>query len=216
MSFQKTGNQKSDPNACDWSRGRASRRSWAHLYLSPRLVFYVVYIPIGMLLGPPVDPISVPPNPLSESIDESSDQSEYYSDSSASQYSLDSAGHFVRCKSKRKMEDSRFESVDAARYSARHKAWRRTSKSAKILPGSPLPSTLKIITWNIDFSTPNVKTRLKTALMHIQHDVLKCKGGERPHPCVILLQEIHRVRRMSPIVAAILILISGRIPSHLR
>ncbi|KZP23821.1 hypothetical protein FIBSPDRAFT_736764 [Athelia psychrophila] len=90
------------------------------------------------------------------------------------------------------MADGRFEEIDAARYSARHRVWRKTSKSAKILPGSPLPNTIKIVTWNIDFSTPNVKSRLKTALAYIQRDVLQCKSGERPHPCVILLQEIHR------------------------
>jgi len=89
------------------------------------------------------------------------------------------------------MADGQLLSVDAARYSLRHKTWRRTSKSAKNIV-EPLPSSIKLVTWNIDFSASNAKIRLKTALTHIQNDVLKCKGGERPPPCCILLQEIIR------------------------
>ena len=83
--------------------------------------------------------------------------------------------------------------VDAARYSSRWKVWRRTSKSTRMATEVPLPSSFRIVTWNVDFNTPNAKARLKTALQHIQGDVLKCKGGERPPPCCILLQEILRV-----------------------
>jgi len=83
-------------------------------------------------------------------------------------------------------------SVDATRYSCRHKTWRRTSKATRAIIDSPLPSTLKLVTWNVDFATPNAKTRLKAALAHIQNDVLVCKGGERPSPCCIMLQEIQR------------------------
>lgn len=87
--------------------------------------------------------------------------------------------------------------VDAARYSLRWKMWRRTSKSTRMATEVPLPSSFRIVTWNVDFNTPNAKARLKTALQHIQGDVLKCKGGERPPPCCILLQEILRVREIS-------------------
>jgi tyrosyl-DNA phosphodiesterase 2 len=107
---------------------------------------------------------------------------------------LNSEGHFVPSRSKRKMADSQLLSVDAARYSLRHKTWRRTSKSAKNVI-EPLPSTIKLVTWNVDFSASNAKIRLKAALTHIQNDVLKCKDGERPPPCCILLQEIIRVGR---------------------
>lgn len=115
-----------------------------------------------------------------------------YASSSSSQYSLDAKGHFVLAHPKRKMDDIQLISVDAARYSSRHKTWRRTSKSARIVV-EPLPSTVKIVTWNVDFSAANAKIRLKAALSHIQHDVLDCKSGERPPPCCILLQEVLRV-----------------------
>ncbi|EAU85392.2 hypothetical protein CC1G_07086 [Coprinopsis cinerea okayama7 len=55
------------------------------------------------------------------------------------------------------------------------------------------PTTLRIITWNVDFTTPDAKTRLKTALRHIEREVLSCKEGDLPFdPCCILLQEVHR------------------------
>lgn len=119
----------------------------------------------------------------------------YYSDSSdgssGSEYSLNSTGHFVR-KRKKMSNNLLGLSVDAARYSSRHKSWRRTSKAAAIATDH-LPSTIKLVTWNIDFSTANPKLRHRTALTHVQHDVLGCKGGERPAPCIILLQEVLRV-----------------------
>jgi len=116
-----------------------------------------------------------------------------YSSSSSSQYSVDAEGHFVPSRSKKKKKmadsDSQLQSVDARRYSFRHKTWRRTSKAAKPIVES-LPSTLRLVTWNVDFATPNAKTRLKAALAHLQNEVLMCKGGEKPSPCCILLQEI--------------------------
>jgi hypothetical protein len=62
-------------------------------------------------------------------------------------------------------------SVDAALYSLRRKTWRRISKYNKI-PTKALPSIIKLITWNLDFSAANAKKRLRTALTHIQNDVL--------------------------------------------
>jgi len=54
----------------------------------------------------------------------------------------------------------------------------------------PLPSTIRILTWNVDFSSPSPTERLATALAHIQNDVFKCESGEPPEPCCILLQEV--------------------------
>jgi tyrosyl-DNA phosphodiesterase 2 len=55
----------------------------------------------------------------------------------------------------------------------------------------PLPSTVRILTWNIDFMASSPEERLTTAFAHIQNDVFRCEKGEAPEPCCILLQEIH-------------------------
>ncbi len=55
----------------------------------------------------------------------------------------------------------------------------------------PFPSSIQVLTWNIDFMQPNGKERTTVALNHIQCDVFRCQDGRRPDPCVILLQEIH-------------------------
>ncbi|KAF8806957.1 hypothetical protein BYT27DRAFT_7100795 [Phlegmacium glaucopus] len=54
----------------------------------------------------------------------------------------------------------------------------------------PPCSQIRIITWNIDFQTECAEERLTTCLRHIEKDVLKCKAGEAPEPCCILLQEV--------------------------
>ena len=58
-------------------------------------------------------------------------------------------------------------------------------------PSAPLvlPSSFRIVTWNISFDTPNERTRMITALDHLRDEILRCPDGQ-PHPrCVILLQE---------------------------
>lgn len=89
--------------------------------------------------------------------------------------------------------DTQLISIDATRYSCKHKSWRNTSKAAKAVIDPAFPSSFKLVTWNVDFATPNAKTRLKAALAHIQNDVFMCNEGEKPPPCCILLQEILRV-----------------------
>ena len=55
-----------------------------------------------------------------------------------------------------------------------------------------LKTSLKIITWNVDFMAPNPRTRLSTIFEHIQFEVLGCNtDDEQPEPCCILLQEVH-------------------------
>jgi len=51
-------------------------------------------------------------------------------------------------------------------------------------------SQVRIITWNVDYITPNPVQRLMEALRTIEEKVLDCKGGEAPEPCVIMLQEV--------------------------
>ncbi|OJT11482.1 hypothetical protein TRAPUB_12034 [Trametes pubescens] len=49
-----------------------------------------------------------------------------------------------------------------------------------------LPSELRLITWNVDFSTPNCEARILRILSYIQSSVL----ASPPEPCCILLQEL--------------------------
>lgn len=51
-------------------------------------------------------------------------------------------------------------------------------------------SQVRIITWNIDFTTEHPKKRLTACLRHIEEDVLQCRPGRAPDPCCILLQEV--------------------------
>ncbi|OAX39552.1 hypothetical protein K503DRAFT_791889 [Rhizopogon vinicolor AM-OR11-026] len=82
-------------------------------------------------------------------------------------------------------------SLRAVRYSSRRKRWAPTSNCAKGIR-EPLPSSIRLVTWNIDFANPDRKKRFLTALTYIQQHVLGCQtASERPEPCCILLQEIH-------------------------
>ncbi|KAF8656269.1 hypothetical protein AX16_002705 [Volvariella volvacea WC 439] len=55
------------------------------------------------------------------------------------------------------------------------------------------PSRLRIITWNLDFTSPNPKERLIAALRHLEEEVLQCKEGivTPDQACVIMFQEVH-------------------------
>ncbi|KIJ62815.1 hypothetical protein HYDPIDRAFT_113923 [Hydnomerulius pinastri MD-312] len=78
----------------------------------------------------------------------------------------------------------------AVRYSAHKKRWAQTSNCAKGVR-EPLPSSFRLVTWNVDFASRNPKKRLMGALTHIQQEIFGCKTpSERPEPCCILLQEV--------------------------
>ncbi|KAN0092746.1 Endonuclease/exonuclease/phosphatase [Tylopilus felleus] len=78
----------------------------------------------------------------------------------------------------------------AVRFSMHKKRWSQTSNCARGIK-EPLPSSMRLLTWNIDFASKAPKRRLNAALNYMQQDVFKCKtAGERPEPCCILLQEV--------------------------
>lgn len=53
------------------------------------------------------------------------------------------------------------------------------------------PTSVKVVTWNVDFNNNHEMERLNACLRHLERDVLGCKDGEAPaEPCVILLQEV--------------------------
>ncbi|KAG9315334.1 Endonuclease/exonuclease/phosphatase [Chiua virens] len=78
----------------------------------------------------------------------------------------------------------------AVRFSMHKKRWAQTSNCARGIK-EPLPSSLRVLTWNVDFASKSPKKRLSAALEYIRQDVFKCKSvNERPEPCCILLQEV--------------------------
>ncbi|TFK28136.1 hypothetical protein FA15DRAFT_584794 [Coprinopsis marcescibilis] len=89
--------------------------------------------------------------------------------------------------------------IPAYRYRTNRKRWKHLPMYTEDLIQDMMeeeekkyPTTVRIITWNVDFCTPNVKERLYTALRHIEREVLSCKEGDAPFdPCCILLQEVH-------------------------
>ena len=78
----------------------------------------------------------------------------------------------------------------AVRYSMHKNRWAQTSNCARGIK-EPLPSSLRLLTWNIDFMSKSPKRRLKAGLEYLQQEVFGCKTpSERPEPCCILLQEV--------------------------
>ncbi|KAL4074909.1 Endonuclease/exonuclease/phosphatase [Scleroderma yunnanense] len=78
----------------------------------------------------------------------------------------------------------------AVRYSSRKRRWMQTSNCANGIR-EPMPSWMRLVSWNVDFAAKNPKRRLIAALAYIQREVFRCMTpSERPEPCCILLQEV--------------------------
>ncbi|GLB40426.1 putative endonuclease/Exonuclease/phosphatase family protein [Lyophyllum shimeji] len=54
------------------------------------------------------------------------------------------------------------------------------------------PSSLALVTWNIDFQSPHLKERMTAALRHLETYVFKCDDGQEPVACCIMFQEVHK------------------------
>lgn len=78
----------------------------------------------------------------------------------------------------------------AVRYSSRKRRWMQTSNCANGIR-EPMPSWMRLVTWNVDFAAKKPKKRLVAALGYIQREVFGCSTpSQRPDPCCILLQEV--------------------------
>ncbi|KAJ7274384.1 Endonuclease/exonuclease/phosphatase [Mycena haematopus] len=53
------------------------------------------------------------------------------------------------------------------------------------------PSMIQLVSWNVSFDESFCAKRMETTLRHLEQDVFKCRDGEAPEPCVVLLQEVH-------------------------
>ena len=79
-------------------------------------------------------------------------------------------------------------SIQAKRFSSGSGKWNFTPQAPH---DNSLPTSLSIITWNIDFARPEAARRLTAALDYLRyHAFPENKGGKPPH-CLILLQEIN-------------------------
>ncbi|KAI9455987.1 Endonuclease/exonuclease/phosphatase [Russula earlei] len=57
-------------------------------------------------------------------------------------------------------------------------------------PTEEPPTSLKVLTWNVDFAALKADQRLKAALDYLQFKAFPDYEGGQPPPCLILLQEI--------------------------
>jgi len=84
--------------------------------------------------------------------------------------------------------------VKSSTPSQRLKSWRRSSmSSSKKKQSSRAISTVRILTWNIDFMAPESKSRMLSALSHIQLDVF----DDEIEPCCILFQEVDEAAHLA-------------------
>lgn len=70
------------------------------------------------------------------------------------------------------------------------KGWKHMS-ARRNAEQSDHPSSLVLVTWNLDFQTPHLKERMTVALRHLETYVFKCDDGQEPVACCIMFQEVH-------------------------
>ncbi|TDL26005.1 hypothetical protein BD410DRAFT_784015 [Rickenella mellea] len=58
-------------------------------------------------------------------------------------------------------------------------------------PDNIPPSSVHIVSWNVDFAAPFPEERLQGALSHLQNEVFHCADGTEPTSCLILFQEVY-------------------------
>ncbi|KAF6754454.1 Endonuclease/exonuclease/phosphatase [Ephemerocybe angulata] len=88
-------------------------------------------------------------------------------------------------------------SIRAYRYRSSRDAWKHvpnlsTEEVRDLLDEDEAhySTTLRIVTWNVDFMTEHAEERLIAALRHIERDVLMCNGDAPFEPACICLQEV--------------------------
>ncbi|KAF7327817.1 hypothetical protein MKEN_00361500 [Mycena kentingensis (nom. inval.)] len=52
------------------------------------------------------------------------------------------------------------------------------------------PEKFRLLTYNVNFEATFAAKRVEEILRHVEEDVLDCRGGEAPEPCVVMLQEV--------------------------
>jgi len=77
------------------------------------------------------------------------------------------------------------------RFRASKAEWRHISSHNAGLD-APGPSSIRIITWNVQYETPEPILRMRTVLNYLRTAVLQSTPNGTPEPCLILLQEVNR------------------------
>ncbi|KAJ7035071.1 Endonuclease/exonuclease/phosphatase [Mycena alexandri] len=78
--------------------------------------------------------------------------------------------------------------------------WHRISPDRDNGEADIPPSTIEFVSWNVDFNAPMPAQRMETTLRHLEEVVFKCRDGEAPEPCVVLLQEVHAINGLEVIL----------------
>ncbi|KAF7330579.1 hypothetical protein MVEN_02498200 [Mycena venus] len=71
--------------------------------------------------------------------------------------------------------------------------WHRISPDRDNGEDDVPPTTIDLVSWNVSFDTPLCAKRMEAILRHLEKVVFKCRDGEAPEPCVVLLQEVHAI-----------------------
>jgi len=77
------------------------------------------------------------------------------------------------------------------RFRASKAEWRHISSHDTGLD-APGPSTIRIVTWNVQYETPEPILRMRTILNYLSTAILQSTPTGTPEPCCILLQEVNR------------------------
>ncbi|KAJ7364049.1 Endonuclease/exonuclease/phosphatase [Mycena albidolilacea] len=62
------------------------------------------------------------------------------------------------------------------------------------------PSTIELVSWNVSYDAAFPARRMEATLRHLEKVVFKCRDGEAPEPCVVLLQEVHRIHGLQTLL----------------
>ncbi|KAJ7126982.1 Endonuclease/exonuclease/phosphatase [Mycena epipterygia] len=86
------------------------------------------------------------------------------------------------------------------RWRESRKRWHRISPDRDNGEDEIPPSTIEFVSWNVSYDTPMVAQRMECVLRHLEKIVFKCRRGEAPEPCVVLLQEVHSLNGLDVIL----------------
>jgi len=91
-------------------------------------------------------------------------------------------------------------------YELRMYCWRRSRNRWHRLSSDynrgddDVPSAIELVSWNVSFDAPMVALRMEATLRHLEKVVFKCRDGEAPNPCVVMLQEVHSIHGLEAIL----------------
>jgi tyrosyl-DNA phosphodiesterase 2 len=91
--------------------------------------------------------------------------------------------------------------VRVCRFRASRNRWHGISPDRDNGEDEIPPSTMQLVSWNVSFDDPMPRERMQHALRHLEKVVFKCRRGEAPEPCCVLLQEVHLPHGLEAILA---------------